>query len=372
MKKLLAVLVALLMSSAHASAQQVQKFAWSTYAYDWTAVAYTYCSMLGQNGDPFAAAFNGTSRVKTVGSNTTVTEFTAGALPFANLAVGDMLMVRRIAGATVVTDRVSITAKASGASITVSSAVDWSATGGLEFSWLDLTCGTAAADGWFYVRGFDGVDATVEWNTKNATSLDMQLECKVADGSAYTVSTRNLTATGVYQIPLLTGVYDRCRLGMKLNTDTGAQSINSYVAVKTGGGPEGGIVTAYGGYWERGVNSELLTLAAAATTDTTASLLPANAIIEAVVIRVTTIIPTAATFQVGDATTAGRFATGVAVAAGTTAVGLLQRNPADADVAGPVQTAAAKIRVTPNLSPATPTGVVRLEVFYSRFVPPTQ
>jgi len=131
------------------------------------------------------------------------------------------------------------------------------------------------------------------------------------------------------------------------------------------------IYGANGGYWERGVNSELLTIAAAASTDTTGNLLPANAVIEAVVVRVTTVIPTAATFTVGEATTAARFATGVAVAQDTTAVGLLHRNPADADAAGPVQTAAAKVRITPNAQPGAATGVVRIEVFFSRFVPPT-
>lgn len=126
-----------------------------------------------------------------------------------------------------------------------------------------------------------------------------------------------------------------------------------------------------GGYWERGVNSELLTIAAAATTDTTGNLLPADAIIEAVVVRVTTVIPTAATFTVGDATTAARFATGVAVAADTTSVGLLHRNPDVAAAAGPVQSAAAKVRITPNTAPGAATGVVRVQVYFSRWIAPT-
>lgn len=128
---------------------------------------------------------------------------------------------------------------------------------------------------------------------------------------------------------------------------------------------------ANGGYWERGVNSELLTIAAAATTDTVGSLLPPDAIIESVVVRVTTVIPTAATFTVGDATTAARFATGVAVAANTTAVGILHRHPDVAAAAGPVQVTASKVRITPNASPGAATGVVRVEVFFSRFVAPT-
>lgn len=125
------------------------------------------------------------------------------------------------------------------------------------------------------------------------------------------------------------------------------------------------------GYWERGVNSELLTIAAAATTDTTGNLLPADAIIESVAIRVTTVIPTAATFTVGDATTAARFATGVSAAATTTAIGLLHRHPDVAAAAGPVQTTAAKVRITPNASPAAATGVVRIQVYFSRWVAPT-
>jgi hypothetical protein len=126
-----------------------------------------------------------------------------------------------------------------------------------------------------------------------------------------------------------------------------------------------------GGYWEHGTASELLTIAAAATTDTTANLLPVDAVIESVTVRVTTLIPTAVTFTVGDATTAARFATGVAVAAGTTAVGLLHRNPDVAAAAGPVQSAAAKVRITPNAQPAAATGVVRIQVFYSKWVAPT-
>jgi hypothetical protein len=115
-----------------------------------------------------------------------------------------------------------------------------------------------------------------------------------------------------------------------------------------------------------------MTIAAAATSNSSADLLPANSIIEAVVVRVTTVIPTAATFKVGDATTDGRFATGVAVAADTTAVGLLhQQGSVATDAAGPAQTAAAKIRITPDIQPAANTGRVRVTVFYRTFVPPT-
>jgi hypothetical protein len=133
-------------------------------------------------------------------------------------------------------------------------------------------------------------------------------------------------------------------------------------------------VVLYGtnnGYLEKCYASELVTIAAAASTDTSANLLPANAVIDAVTVRVVTLIPTAATFNVGDATVADRFATGVAVAANTTAVGVNHHNPTKADNAGPVQAAAAKVRITPNASPAAATGQVRVQVQYSRWVAPT-
>lgn len=131
------------------------------------------------------------------------------------------------------------------------------------------------------------------------------------------------------------------------------------------------VVSTNSGYWEQGVNTELLTIAAAATTDSSASLLPADSIIQAVVVRVTVVIPTAATFTVGDPTTPARFATGVAVAAGTTAVGLIHMSGASTTLAtGPSQVSAAAIRITPNLTPATATGVVRIQVYYSKFVAP--
>jgi hypothetical protein len=127
---------------------------------------------------------------------------------------------------------------------------------------------------------------------------------------------------------------------------------------------------ANGGYWERGSSSELLTIAAAASTDTTGNLLPANSIIEAVVVRVTTAIPgPAATFTVGDATIAARFATGVTINAGDSAIGITHVD--QTGTSGPKQVAAAKVRITPNTTPGAGTGVVRIVVFYRTFIAPT-
>lgn len=132
------------------------------------------------------------------------------------------------------------------------------------------------------------------------------------------------------------------------------------------------ICDANGGYWERGYLSEDITLSTGgATTDSTANLLPANAIIEAVTARVTTTITTATDWALGDATTAARFLTAVAtLTAGTTAVGLNhQKGGVATDAAGPTQTAAAKVRITTTGTPGA--GKVRVSVFYRTFIAPT-
>lgn len=108
--------------------------------------------------------------------------------------------------------------------------------------------------------------------------------------------------------------------------------------------------------------SELTTIAAAATTDTTIQM-PAGAIVLAVNVRVTVAIPTAATFTVGDSGSAARFSTAaVAVAANSTDPGTK---------AGAYYNAGAlAIRITPNLTPGANTGRVRVTIYYFLSTPP--
>jgi hypothetical protein len=155
-------------------------------------------------------------------------------------------------------------------------------------------------------------------------------------------------------------------------TDLDVSATTTLTGALTENAACGTLATTNGATWQRCSVSELLTIAAAATTDTAANLLPADAIIEAVVVRTVVIIPTAATYTVGDPTQAARFATGVSTAAGSTAVGILHWNPTvAADTLGPRQTAAAVIRITPNAVPGAATGQVRITVFYTKFVAPT-
>lgn len=130
--------------------------------------------------------------------------------------------------------------------------------------------------------------------------------------------------------------------------------------------------SAEGAQWIRGQASELLTLTGL-TTDTSSNLLPANALIQAVTVRVTqTITGSVTAFDVGDPVTQTRFATGLALSAGTTDTGRRQwRGSVTTDATGPTQESAAKVRITGTGGIALSGGQVRITVFYTQFVAPT-
>lgn len=133
-----------------------------------------------------------------------------------------------------------------------------------------------------------------------------------------------------------------------------------------------GQLSPNGALWTRGQVSEEITLDVGAVfTDSVADMLPANSIIEAVVARITETITTAANWSLGDSAQVARFlASTTDLVLDTTKVGLAHANPtvATADL-GPVQTAAAKLRITLNANPGA--GKLRITVFYRQFVAPT-
>lgn len=110
--------------------------------------------------------------------------------------------------------------------------------------------------------------------------------------------------------------------------------------------------------------TELTTIAAAATTDT-AIQIPANAVVLGVSVRVTVVIPTAATFTVTGTTSATAFQTGASVstAATTTDVGT-KSCPF-------LNTTAQTVRITPNATPGANTGRVRVTIHYYQITAPT-
>lgn len=109
--------------------------------------------------------------------------------------------------------------------------------------------------------------------------------------------------------------------------------------------------------------TESLTIAAAATT-VGATSIPAGAILLGVSVRVTTVIPTAATFTV--TTTVG--GTTLNTAAVSTAAN--STDPGTAAGAS-FRSAATAVTITPNLTPVAATGVVRLQYYYLQVTPAT-
>lgn len=111
--------------------------------------------------------------------------------------------------------------------------------------------------------------------------------------------------------------------------------------------------------------TELLTIAAAATTDTSTTF-TAGDVVLFVTCRVTVVIPTAATFDIGIAGATTRFGTGISVAANTTNIipGASFGNPITA-------AAAVALRVTPNAQPADNSGRLRITWWVIRPTAPT-
>ena len=127
----------------------------------------------------------------------------------------------------------------------------------------------------------------------------------------------------------------------------GSSATATYASCETGGAP---------------------TVLSGASTSTGLNCLPANAVIDAVVYRITTTITTAASFTLGDATSAARFCdTQSTLTAGTTGICFAQADQTGAD--GPRQSSAAKIKITPNTTPGA--GAIRLVVFYHTWAAPT-
>lgn len=168
-------LLALVLLAAPSWAQGVRSANYAT-RYDLDDAALTYCRMTGSNADPYGSARTVNKLIETSGSSTTVTAVTSGALPFADLGVDDVIFVRT---STTNVDMRVIAAKASGDSITIDTAVDWSAGDGFQFSWYDTTCGTGATDGWIDVSGLsEDKVITISWDQGDlVVGLLWQIEC---------------------------------------------------------------------------------------------------------------------------------------------------------------------------------------------------
>lgn len=209
-------------------------------SYDLAATSYIYCSTADTGGNVWSDGVGVEVPVTTSGASSTVTAVTASTNPFAAVAAGDEL-VFNLDG--VIYHRV-VTAKASSDSLTISGFPAATlnlgggrhGTAGYGFYYRRRTCGTGDTVGWIPVRGANSVSFDIAVVTINATSIDATVYCR-GGGSVQTpisVSTKNYTAAGGDFVTLAGGTggikFDSCRVGLKVNTDTGVQAVTVAVS----------------------------------------------------------------------------------------------------------------------------------------------
>ena len=111
------------------------------------------------------------------------------------------------------------------------------------------------------------------------------------------------------------------------------------------------------------VETELTTIAAAATTDTTINI-PIDAVVFGVSTRVTVAPPGTSSMDVGISGDTTRFTT-------STSTNLNSTSPGTEDGASQNYASATAVRITPNTSPSDATGRVRVTIHYYTLSPPT-
>lgn len=237
MKKILFAALALLVFAAPARAQVGPDTRPVFSHYDLSSGALIYCVY-----DP-AATTADNNRVQTVGSTTTVTGVGAGT-PFTTLTQWAELYISTPIGNAVRT----ATARASSSSITVDTAIDISS--GAAFTYRNLTCGSAATDGWIKASDFDKFRLSFIIEQINAASIDMRFECIDAAPAATPITVYpgaddttgcgagtvtggfcNFTTTANLGLDVFAN-WDKCRMGMKINGDAGVQKITGVFAGK--------------------------------------------------------------------------------------------------------------------------------------------
>lgn len=175
--------------------------------------------------DP-APGIAGTALIQAAAS-TTVTAVSG--TPFANVSVGDVLIVTNSDGQIFMKN---VNAKASSVSITVNTpAITLT---NAAFKWRKLQKGTADTNGSFPTDGYSALTVQVTVDQLNLASggIDIRLQCRAMDNvagvevddwaPAYPVAVPpaaqvpfNVTAVGSYLLTSI-GVYSSCRVGLRL------------------------------------------------------------------------------------------------------------------------------------------------------------
>lgn len=156
---------------------------------------------------------------------------TAGTAPFQGLAVGDEIWLN--IGGVLTGEKITTFTDAN--TLVVDPVFAATATYN-SFGYRKFVPGTGAAtDGWIPVAGYRQVAFSWQIKQSDAGSIDVQVECKV-DGilsqsapvfaknyTTYGCATSTAGCEGVVIDP---SIYDSCRLGFKINTDTSDAGAN--------------------------------------------------------------------------------------------------------------------------------------------------
>ena len=236
MRKILAFLLAL--APAWAGAQTAHL----AIDYDADATTATYSCYRDQMGGFFGPPKRGIGQIDTSGSSTTVDAVDATLDVFADLAVGDAIVVVLSGVRTVRT----ITAKASADQVTVNAAINLSA--GYSFQWWDFESGTGAEDCWIPVdkhRNFT-VTVALDQYTGDGNGFDYQVQCRQdAPGASVSnihpgASTGDQNETATFVTPIdVTGNFRECRVGWHHDTaddgtDTGGDAEELNISITLG------------------------------------------------------------------------------------------------------------------------------------------
>ena len=176
--------------------------------------------------------------IKTAGSSTTLTAFSAGTSPFLNLTAGDELSLSDGTYAYVVSKSTSDT-------VVINKAIDLTPTSttGFPFSWKKRVCGTTATSGWFNVTRFSEFTLFFQADQGDASSLDATLECEILGGASapnqiwlknYLLATYGNANTGRTAFSVSSVRFDRCRIGVRLTDDASdvgvaTEKVSAYV-----------------------------------------------------------------------------------------------------------------------------------------------
>jgi len=284
------------------------------------------------------------------------------------------------ANATMLTSASAVTPTQGGTGLTSYTTGDllYASGAGTLAALADVAVGRVLVSGGVGVApAWSATPALTSLSTTGALTASGALTANFNGGGGLVVNgvTPDAGVTGGSYMVFQTAGSNRWYMGMSANGNTGnfdlynnigasiVFSVNKTTSVMSM--PTGASITGANGQAFGTLQSltELTTIAAAATTDT-AIQMPANSVVLAVSVRVTVVIPTAATFTVGDSGSAARFSTAaVSVAANSTDPGTK---------AGAYYNAGAlSVRITPNLTPGANSGRVRVTIYYYTVTPPT-